>query len=312
MFPPYVSIGLPVYNGERFLEETISSILAQTYTDFELIISDNASIDRTQEICEAYAAKDRRIHYYRNVHNLGAAWNYNRTFELSQSTYFKWAAHDDLCAPEMLHLCVDILDQHPEVVICYFESKIIDEYGNIVRDYHNSLNILSERPSARFIQYINAKTDKWHPIFGLIRSSSLKKTRLIGNYISSDTCLLAELSLYGKFFQIPECLFFRRTHPGNMYMRRNMQQWLEFFDPRLSDKIVMPRWRILFENLVSIKNASINIYEKYSLFEYLARDTAYGIFRGKKYYIKELRAALKHFLIKYYGSSRLDHRFPWR
>jgi glycosyltransferase involved in cell wall biosynthesis len=303
ILPPCVSIGLPVYNGERFLEEAISSILAQTYTDFELIISDNASIDRTQEICEAYATKDRRIRYYRNVHNLGAAWNYNRTFELCQSKYFKWAAHDDLCAQEMLRLCVDVLDQNSEVVICYFKSKIIDEHGNIVQDYPNGPNMLSERPNERFVQYVNSVTGKWHPIFGLIRSNILKKTRLIGNYIGSDTCLLAELSLYGKFFQIPECLFFRRIHPGNMYMKRNMPEWLEFFDPKLAGKMAMPRWRMFFENLVSIKNAPINIYEKYSLFEYLARRIAYDIFRGNKHYTKELRSALKHLLIKYCNLS---------
>src|SRR5688572_10868700 len=97
---PRVSIGLPVYNGENYLAEAIDSILAQTFEDFELIISDNASTDRTQEICEAYAAKDGRIRYYRSEVNKGSAWNFNRVFELARGEYFKWAAHDDYIAPE--------------------------------------------------------------------------------------------------------------------------------------------------------------------------------------------------------------------
>ena len=101
-----VTIGLPVYNGETYLEETLDSILNQTYTEFELIISDNGSSDGTRLICEEYAAKDDRIKYYRSVKNLGAAPNYNRAFELSSGEYFKWADYDDPLAPEFLSKCV--------------------------------------------------------------------------------------------------------------------------------------------------------------------------------------------------------------
>lgn len=106
---PRVSVGMPIYNGERFLKAAIESILAQTLTDFELIISDNGSTDQTQEICQAYATKDQRIRYYRSAQNFGASWNHNRVFELSTSEYFKWAACDDICKPEYLEQCVEIL-----------------------------------------------------------------------------------------------------------------------------------------------------------------------------------------------------------
>lgn len=86
---PQVSIGMPVYNGEQFLKDALDSILAQTFDNFELIISDNTSTDNTQEICKAYSAKDQRICYYRNEKNLGAAWNFNRVFELARGEYFK-------------------------------------------------------------------------------------------------------------------------------------------------------------------------------------------------------------------------------
>ena len=107
---PRVSIGMPVFNGENYLAEALDSLLTQTFSDFELIISDNASTDKTEEICRAYAVRDQRIRYFRNQENLGASRNYNRVFELSSGEYFKWAAHDDLCAPEFLGRCVDVLD----------------------------------------------------------------------------------------------------------------------------------------------------------------------------------------------------------
>ena len=96
---PTVSIGMPVYNGVPFLNEALDSILAQTYRDFELVISDNASTDETESICRAYAASDPRIRYYRQQENLGAMPNFNRVCELSRGQYFKWAACDDVCSP---------------------------------------------------------------------------------------------------------------------------------------------------------------------------------------------------------------------
>src|SRR5215207_1517689 len=109
---PRVSVGLPVYNGENYLAEAIDSVLAQTYQNFELIISDNASTDSTEEICRDYAARDRRIRYFREPQNRGAAWNFNHTFELARGEYFKWVAHDDVIGPQYLARTVDQLDRH--------------------------------------------------------------------------------------------------------------------------------------------------------------------------------------------------------
>src|SRR3989304_6465989 len=116
---PLVSVGLPVFNGNKYIEQAIDSILAQTYQNFELIISDNASNDRTQEICQAFVARDKRIKYFRNDKNLGAAPNFNNVFNLSSGKYFKWAAYDDLLAPDFLSRCIDVLESMPDVVLCF-------------------------------------------------------------------------------------------------------------------------------------------------------------------------------------------------
>jgi glycosyltransferase involved in cell wall biosynthesis len=129
---PRLGIGLPVFNGENYLEETLVSLLSQTYSDFELIISDNASTDGTGDLCRAYAARDRRIKYYRNSTNIGATQNWYRVFDLSCAEYFAPAAHDDLYAPDYMEKCIAVLQQDPSVVVCYSKTRVIDEHGTLV------------------------------------------------------------------------------------------------------------------------------------------------------------------------------------
>src|SRR5882724_1578861 len=135
MTPPRVSVGLPLYNAEPFLRPCLDSLLSQTFRDFELLISDNASTDNTGQICLEYAASDQRIRYSLNPHNIGIIANFNRVFELSQGEYFRWAASDDLCAPELLERLVDCLDHSPELVLCYAKTRLIDEKDQIVGEY---------------------------------------------------------------------------------------------------------------------------------------------------------------------------------
>ncbi len=209
---PIVSIGLPVYNGETFLKDTLESILQQTFSNFELIISDNASTDATEKICKSFASKDERIRYHRNESNLGAAKNYNQLVDMAKGEYFKWAAADDLIAPEYLTLCVDVLDNNPDILISQTTVRLIDENSQHIKDYDDHLHFISELPHVRLNNYLFRKVGMWNAIFGLIRIDQLRETPLIGTYISSDQVLLGELILRGKVHQIPERLFSRRIH----------------------------------------------------------------------------------------------------
>jgi glycosyltransferase involved in cell wall biosynthesis len=285
---PRVSIGLPVFNGEKFLEQTLEALLEQTYENFELIISDNASTDRTSEICRTYAAKDRRIFYYRHCENMGAARNFNRVFEWSRGEYFKWAAVDDLCAPSFLQCCVEVLDRQRDAVICHPLTKIIDAQGLVLGDAPNRLNLQSPLPRQRFMQFLRI-TGECNAVFGLIRSSALERTNLMGNYIASDTGLLAELSLYGKIIEIPEYLFFRRDHPAASSRNKGQTQLLEFYDPKLKGRIVFPKWRRIYENWVAVVRAPVPLQEKALLFSYLV----YSIIGGRNGYGKELLGVTK-------------------
>jgi glycosyltransferase involved in cell wall biosynthesis len=267
---PRVSIGLPVFNGEHHLAQALDAILAQTHSDFELIISDNASTDRTPEICQTYAAGDPRIRYYRNAKNLGAAPNFNRAFELASGEYFKWAAHDDVIAPDFLLKCVEVLEQDPSVVLCHSKVKFIGVHGEVLKDYDITLNnVGSPRPQDRFGDLI--LVDHWClDVFGLIRASALRKTPIIGSYVASDRVLLAELGLLGRFYQIPEHLFLSREHTlrsirtmSELYMRA------AWFDSRKERQIVLPQWRIFAEYVKAIQRVPLNRHERTCCYKHI-------------------------------------------
>jgi glycosyltransferase involved in cell wall biosynthesis len=298
---PRVSIGMPVYNGERFLEEALDSLLAQTFEDFELIVSDNASTDGTPEICTAYAAQDSRIRHYRNEQHLGAAENYNRVFGLSTGEYFKWAAHDDLCAPEYLERCVEVLDRKPLVVLCYPKTVIIDEHGRNVEDYSDGLDLRAPRPHERFAQYHNRfrTTGKCNAVFGVIRASTLRLTPLVGSYVSSDKILLGELALRGEFYEIPEHLFFRRDHPQTSVRANPFKERSAWFDPANKGKLQSPRWRWFFGHLSSIRRVRMGFREKILCYMQMGR-----------WVLWNWRTLMNELPVR--GPIRSILRYPWR
>jgi glycosyltransferase involved in cell wall biosynthesis len=210
---PLVSLGLPVYNGANYLAEALESLLLQTYSNWELILSDNGSTDATEEICRAFADRDPRIRYHREPANRGATWNFNRVVELARGPLFRWAAHDDVCAPELLERCVEALEANPLAVLCHPRTRVIGPVGELLEDYGIRLRTDSGRVGPRFHDLI-CVDHACFPIFGVIRLDVLKRTPLLGQYSGSDRNLLAELSMHGPFHEVPEFLFLRRDHPG--------------------------------------------------------------------------------------------------
>ena len=257
----HLNIGLPVYNGGKWVAQALDSLLAQTFGDFELIISDNASTDETQQICEQYAARDERIRYVRQEINRGLTWNWNRVFELSHSEYFKWAACDDLLHVTFLERCIDVLDRHPDVVWCHTRSRHIDADGNLLLgdqtpdiSYVNqsllgdgqpaSASRASTRPSDRF-QAVLLGRDGCLDSYGVIRSQILRKTALYPPYYGSEKVLMAELALWGRYHEVPESLCFARVHEqtaGNMRSKNQQRRYINPFSPKWqSDRLGLLR-----------------------------------------------------------------------
>jgi len=259
---PRVSIGLPVYNGEKHLRKALESILNQTFKDFEIVISDNASTDGTEKICREYADKDKRIRYYRQNQNFGAARNFNLVFELSTGKYFKWAAHDDVCASKYLQRCVNVLDREPSVVLCYPRISYIDEHGHPLTSGEGNLSVQGAKPSDRVRKLFSHElrsADVFWSVFGLMRASVLRTTSLICGFNASDQVLLMNLALLGEFYQIREKLFYRRKHPlESMLKHRTPQERAKWFDPTNTSRIILPSWRLIFEHFKVVKRRRLS------------------------------------------------------
>jgi glycosyltransferase involved in cell wall biosynthesis len=282
---PLVSIGLFVYNGERFIEETLRSILNHTFTDFELIISDNASTDRTGDIAQAYARRDSRIRYHRSEKNMGAGWNVRRVYELATGKYFKQAAVDDLLEPDFLRRCVEILERDPGCVLVYAATKEIDENGAFIKNYVTPMRTDSNDPAARFRDMMLIPC--WsYQIFGVMRMSALRQIPPQGRYVNADTVLLARMALLGRFHEIPEHLFISRHHRGqssktlpprlrqprrirltNRYSRK--LPGLEWWDPSKARAVTFPEFRLLREYSMSIYRAPLGVGQKLRCYSFL-------------------------------------------
>jgi glycosyltransferase involved in cell wall biosynthesis len=217
---PLLTIGLPVYNSERYLARSLDSLLHQTYGDFRLVISDNASTDRTPDICQDYATRDKRIVYHRNPVNIGLSPNFNRAFALSESKYFKWATSDDYWAPTMLERAIEIMESDDQIALCYPKTTLVDAEGGNPEPYEDNLHLISENPRERFIELLE-RIRLSHQHLGVSRASMLKRTHMLGEHVGSDINLLAELTLYGKFYELPDRLFFRRFHKDSSSWARN-------------------------------------------------------------------------------------------
>jgi glycosyltransferase involved in cell wall biosynthesis len=259
----HISIGLPVFNGERYIAQAIESILAQTVEDLELVISDNASTDGTQRICEGLAARDNRIRYFRNPVNHGAAWNFREVFRLSTAPYFKWAACDDWIAPQHLERCAAALERDPEVVLSYSRTRVVDAAGGFVEDHDDRFELCrSARPHERLLGSLSGSRCCF-PLYGVIRASALRQTPLLGGFPAGDYVMLAQLALLGKFHEEPDRLYHNRRHAesgSRTYGEVGAQA--VFMDPKNRGKAPVRWFRLLAEFDRSIRHSPISAAER--------------------------------------------------
>lgn len=280
---PLVSIGMPLYNEAKHLRMALDHLLAQDYSNFEIVISDNASSDETASICQTYAQKDSRIHFHQNQSNLGAIANFTRVLQLSGGQYFLWASGHDLWHPFFLSLCVEKLNQHPSAVLCFPIAQSIDESGNVIKTL-KAQNTQGVPPAQRFPQLLR-KSD-WYLVYGLMRKAALADI----HQIQIDTVFLAELSLKGEFLLLPQIAFYLRTSPHKNYadavgemQRKLMPSSNHLWRERLIERF--PFCLQMFQILGTARNHSLLPKEKTELF---LRVLAGCLFRWKKELLNEL------------------------
>ena len=250
---PKITLGLLVYNGERYLGQTIDSLLSQTYGDFELLVSDNASTDGTEDICRSYAAQDRRISYVRQRENVGAMGNFNYLASRATTDYFKWCAADDLIAPSFLATCIEFLESQPNFVLCQSSTRTIgfdnSELPNdIIKPSGASERIpiglnREYQPWQRFRDVLLGSTavmDFW----GVIRTAPLKDTCLLSPYVGYEKVMMAALSLRGRFAELPQKQFSYRIHSDSFSSRIAEDARQEWCNPA-AEQTTYPRLKYL-------------------------------------------------------------------
>ena len=268
-----VSVGLPVYNGAKYIRTSLDSLLGQTFGDFELIICDNDSTDQTEKICQEYAQRDGRIRYFRNPSNLGGPRNFNRAFELATGEYFKWSTADDFWGKEMLAQAVAVLDAHPDVVLCYPKTVLCDAGGRVIENYEDGLHLMEDSAEERFVRLVTT-IGLSHQHQGLIRASALRRTALLADHLSSDINLLAELTLYGKFFELPDRSFFRRLHPeSSSWDLHDHERQLAYYDPLGTIRLRRHKWHACIAFLSAVRRAPLGWREQVRLYEHILRMT---------------------------------------
>lgn len=279
---PRLSIGLPVYNGERYLDASLEALLGQTYDDFELIISDNASTDGTADICHRYQRLDSRIRYVRQPRNIGSAGNHSWVFREARGELFKWAAADDLYARDLVARCIAVLDSHPQVVLAHSWTAAIDDSGKLTQTlpYPLATDSLSAPERFRSMLFGSGEDDsgliRADDQYGIIRSAVLRQVAPQNSFYHSDRVFMTEIVLHGPFQQVPEWLYFRRDHAERpQHSSQTVRAWCANLDPRRADRLAHPTARLLGEFLwgyvAAIRRAPLSAADRRACYQHLAR-----------------------------------------
>ncbi|WP_129336158.1 glycosyltransferase family 2 protein [Cellulomonas endophytica] len=261
MSAPLVTVALPVYNAQEFLTPAVESLLGQTMGDLELVITDNASTDATEDMVRAWMREDDRIRYDRAPVNRGLAWNWNRAVPMARGRYFKWAAADDMHLPGYLEATVGLLEEDPTAVLAHCRTMDVDENGQFLGLVPNGLAMDAATPHERF----HALTHKGWPcvqIFGLMRLDVLRMTGLHGAYPRSDRALLAEMGLHGRLVEVPEVLFHRREYSGRTTRATDLRTRYPVFTGGPVPPAPMPHWDLLEGFLAGLRRAPLPAAER--------------------------------------------------
>jgi glycosyltransferase involved in cell wall biosynthesis len=215
---PPLAIGLPVRNGEKYLPQALDSLLGQTFGDFTVLISDNASTDATAEIAAEYRRTDPRVRYVRQRDDLGAVGNFNHVFRHTEGEFFKWAAADDVPAPTFLDRCVAELRAEPDAAAAFSAVRHIDAGGVTLGVSQDLRGATDPDPVIRFADFL--RYDYTCAVnFGVQRRSRIERTRVMLPFWGSDRVYLAELALAGRYLLIDEPLFAERDHDDKLTTR---------------------------------------------------------------------------------------------
>lgn len=210
-----VAVGATLFNRSAYLEEAVSSLLAQTYEDFTLALVDDASTDDTEAIARRLARSDDRIVYVRNERRLGMLGSWRLAYRVAKDhtpslEYFAWASDHDVWDPRFLERLVAAMDEDPSVVLAYPRSARIDEHGAFVREHRNALDTIGISDPIRRLYRVSSEMVAGNVVYGLMRADALERAAVFRDVLYPDRLLVAELALRGAHRHVPELLWHRR------------------------------------------------------------------------------------------------------
>ena len=219
---PLVTIGVPLFNEATYVEDALASLLEQDYPNFEIVVVDNGSTDRTEAICRDLADKDKRVQYHRLPENLGAASSSNRTIALAAGTYFMRASGHDRWSPNYVSSCVAAIALRPDAVIAFGSTEWIDEAN---RPYPKETGWSDMRGMSAVERFFTQLWGNMHPIMGVARTDTIRRAMPFANMAAADLALLLELSLMGEFVHAPAATWYRRETRGPQSYRQRMRRY---------------------------------------------------------------------------------------
>lgn len=269
---PFVTLGVPVYNGERYLRDALDSLIAQDYSNLEIIIADNASTDGTQAICQEYTECDIRVRYFRHSENIGAKRNFEFLVSEARGDYFAWCAHDDLRHPSFISTCVEALEHRPSAVLCNGSVEFLDERGAIRKDWADlNFDTLGLAKTDRFLKLIDHT--HWVEMMGLIRTGALRRALPFESVWGLDVVLSMKLLTIGDFAKVPEVLFSYRVRSAPKSEEITMKEVTGY------ETILANPWLAMLQSLLLAALDSIPLQHEKESFFYSFLHTIVGALR---------------------------------
>jgi glycosyltransferase involved in cell wall biosynthesis len=268
--PVVVTIGMPAYNAERTIRAAVDGMLRQSFPDFELIISDNASTDGTWSIVEQYARRDNRIRALRQERNIGANANYSAVFRLARSRYFKWASSNDWCAPELLERCVGYLDEYPRTVLVAPRSRIFSDTPDVYTDYDADVAFDQDNAVDRFIQVASSLALN-NVLNGVARTEVLRRTRLMEHYPEADIVLLGRIALEGRISLLNERMYYRRMSVDSATALMDEDGQRRHLYPYPTTRSLFPAWRLAAGWVRAVLASDLRTSEKRRALDWVSR-----------------------------------------
>lgn len=277
---PLVSIALPIFNEEKYLRETLDSLISQKYQNLEILISDNCSEDNTKDICHEYAARDSRISYHRQDSNIGVGPNFISTMQKTKGKYSMWASGHDKWAPDCISSCVQSLEDDDSATLAFGTPVWMGEDGNILHKFSGWYDTRGLSPVARFFMVF---WGSMNPVLGIFRRKDIPDLRRY-NYAGADLTLLGMLALKGTFIHATGTCLYRRQNRAvenhndrmNRYRGKEMRVAVSYFSR------LFPLAKLPFALLRTVLQSKASLLDKLCIISLLIPSFPIRYLMGKK------------------------------